>query len=53
VRTSIDGGDLGAASTTAQALSDRTRELAADLDESRRDSLLAAIDSLLAALSPH
>ena len=51
VRTSIDGGDLGAAATAAQALSDRTRELTSDLDESRRDSLLGAIDGLLAALN--
>ena len=53
VRTSVDGGDLDTAADAAQALSDRARALAADLDESRRDPLLAAIDGLLEALSPN
>ena len=51
VRTSIDGGDLDAAATAAQALSDRTREVTTDLDEARRNSLLGAIDGLLTALN--
>lgn len=52
VRTTVDRGDLGAAATAAQALSDRGRALTTGLDRPRRDSLLAAIDGLLAALSP-
>jgi hypothetical protein len=43
---------LGAAVTAAQALSDRGRAMTTGLDGPRRDSLLAAIDGLLAALSP-
>ena len=50
VRTAVDRGDLGAAATAAQALSDRGRALTVGLDKPRRDSLLAAIDALLAAL---
>jgi serine/threonine-protein kinase len=52
VRSAVDRGDLGAAATAAQTLSDRGRVLTKGLDEPRRDSLLAAIDALLAALPP-
>jgi hypothetical protein len=52
VRTAVARGDLGAAVTAAQALSDRGRAMTTDLDGARRDSLLAAIDGLLATLSP-
>ncbi len=52
VRTSVDGGDFDAAATAAQALSDQAPELTKGVDSPRRDSILAAIDSLVAALSP-
>jgi eukaryotic-like serine/threonine-protein kinase len=51
VRQDVNRGDLGAATTAAQALSDRARELTAHLDKKLRDPLLAAIDALLQALS--
>lgn len=51
VRQDVDRGDLGAATTAAQALSDRARELTAHLDKEIRDPLLTAIDGLLQALS--
>jgi len=50
VRTALERGDLGAATAAAHTLSDRARNLATGLDQARRDSLLAAVDGLLAAL---
>jgi hypothetical protein len=50
VRTDIGSGDLAAARTAAQTLSDRARTLAKGLDQTRRDPLLGAVDGLLAAL---
>jgi hypothetical protein len=52
VRTAVERGDLGAATTAAQSLSDRARTLTTKLEKPHRDSLLAAIDGLLQALSP-
>ena len=52
VRTSLEGGDLDAAATAARALSDEAPELTKGVDGPRRDSILAAIDDLVAALSP-
>ena len=51
VREDVDRGDIGAATTAAQTLSDRARQLTAHLDKKLRDPLLAAIDSLVQALS--
>jgi eukaryotic-like serine/threonine-protein kinase len=50
VRTDIEQGDLATARTDANTLSDRVRTLATGLDQTRRDSLVAAVDDLLAAL---
>jgi eukaryotic-like serine/threonine-protein kinase len=50
VRTDVEQGDLAAATAAAHSLSDRVRNLAKGLDQARRDSLLAAVDGLLAAL---
>ncbi len=52
VRSAVNLGDLGAAATAAQALSNQGGSLTKELDKSRRDALLAAIDDLLAALPP-
>lgn len=52
VRRAADRGDLDAAATAAQALSDRARVVTIGLDGPRRNSLLATIDDLLAALPP-
>jgi serine/threonine protein kinase len=51
VRTALGRGDLGAATTAAQALADRADKLTKGLDKRRRESLLAAIHDLQAALS--
>jgi hypothetical protein len=51
VRTAVERGDLDAATTAAQSLADRARALTTNLEKPRRDSLLAAIDGLLRALS--
>ena len=51
VRLDVDRGDLRAATTDAQTLSDRARELTANLDKKLRDPLAMAIDALLRALA--
>ena len=51
VRTALDRGDVGAAATAARTLSDRADALTKGLDKRRRDSLLTAIDDLVAAVS--
>jgi serine/threonine protein kinase len=52
VRRAADRGDLGAAATAAQALSDQAGVSTIGLDGPRRGSLLGAIDGLLATLPP-
>jgi serine/threonine-protein kinase len=51
VRQDVTTGNLAAARTDAQALADRAQKLTDKLDSARRDPLLAAIGSLIAALS--
>ena len=51
VRTALGRGDLGAATAAAQALADRADKLTKGLDKRRRESLMAAIHDLQAALS--
>ena len=51
VRSDVERGDLASATSAAQSLSNRAHAIADSLDKARRDSLLAAIDRLLQALS--
>ena len=50
VRSDLELGNVDAARAAAQALDDRTRQLAARLDPKRRDALQAAADDLVAAI---
>jgi len=52
VRTAVDRGDLAAAATAAQQLSDRAKALVKGLDKERRNGILTAVDTLQAALPP-